>query len=717
MADMYKSCSSIGSLAISHTSFTGGKEAGVCQTSMVSDKGRKIQLLKMLCLTLVPTLGLWVFCAFQLTTEVNIRRNYEKSIESLTFSINVGKLIHHLQNERDLSILYLSAIGPETKSFLLQEYTITDEFIESLQMWPGNLDRYNRPAFRSKNKLIAHLGRHRQNLDGSTIDQEHVFYSSIIDIIVHWGYETISESKFAVIWKSFVAFQKITVAKENLGVERAFGTMFFASGGFENHKQYETYNINSFGFQENYVSARMYSPHVGHLDLHGIESFGINVSVTIRNFRKYVKEFGEEEQDPAKADIQKARWHYDNVTKYLDTLLSLQTTLGYICMSKLSTLAERAKTGVFINIFLLVFVLLSCSFLIFCVENQTSNIQKFAGILVDRTKELNVEKKKTDSLLYQMIPKSVAKKLKRNDDINAEYFKSVTVFFSDIEGFSYITRSLSPLRLVELLNVLYGAIDNLVDQKNLYKVETINDSYMIVSGLPKRNKDHHASEIADFAIALQKMMMMKTFYEFGRRHIQLKIGINSGSCMAGIVGSKLPRYCLFGDTINVASRMKSTGLRNQIHISHSTYTLLAKTGKYTILKRGIVNIKGKGEMPTYWLTDIVRSNSGSIDVDPNGSPVSNASFELICEMLQNRCALSRALGMNPVLPCKTMSLTDIGKYVNTENTNMASVSTSRSDETSPFNAFQTVMGRKKTEICIDEFEPEKDSTDTRSSVP
>lgn len=408
-----------------------------------------------------------------------------QSLESLTFSVDVGKLVHHLQNERDLSILFMSALGPDTRSFLFHEYSVTDSFIESLDMWPGNLDRFDRKEFRSKIDMLTHLARHRQNLEGSSIDQEYKFYSSIIDIVVLWGYQSINESKFAIIWKSFVAFQKITMAKENLGVERAFGTMFFSQGGFDTHEQFEIYNINSFGFQENYESARMYSSSVDYLESYQTNTFGVNTSRVINEFRYQIRTFGEEARDPSRIDLLKARWHYDNVTKYLDTLLNLQSTLGYICKANLTALLKRSKTDVIINSCLLVFVLVACSFVIFSIENLTSSIQRYAGILVDRTNELSVEKRRTDSLLYQMIPKSVAKKLKKNNSINAEYFNSVTVFFSDIEGFSLISLSLPPLRLVELLNCLYGAIDNLVDQRKLYKVETINDSYMIVSGTPR----------------------------------------------------------------------------------------------------------------------------------------------------------------------------------------------------------------------------------------
>ena len=107
---------------------------------------------------------------------------------------------------------------------------------------------------------------------------------------------------------------------------------------------------------------------------------------------------------------------------------------------------------------------------------------RYALVLVDKTKQLSKEKKRTDSLLYQLVPKQVADKLKTQKGVDAEYFKSVTILFSDICGFSQITLALEPMNIVKLLNALYEAIDELLEERNVYKVETINDSYMVVSG-------------------------------------------------------------------------------------------------------------------------------------------------------------------------------------------------------------------------------------------
>lgn len=131
-------------------------------------------------------------------------------------------------------------------------------------------------------------------------------------------------------------------------------------------------------------------------------------------------------------------------------------------------------------------------------------------------------------------------------------------------------------------------------------VETIGDAYLVVSGLPIRNSDH-ASQIASLAL-----MILHHINKLEIRHrpgelFQIRIGIHSGPIVAGCVGMKMPRYCLFGDTVNCASRMESTSEARKIHISNATYSLLSKTGNYICEERGMTFIKGKGEMRTYWL--------------------------------------------------------------------------------------------------------------------
>ena len=151
-----------------------------------------------------------------------------------------------------------------------------------------------------------------------------------------------------------------------------------------------------------------------------------------------------------------------------------------------------------------------------------------------------------------------------------------------------------------MLNDLYSLMDSIISNFDCYKVETIGDAYMVVSGLPIRNSNH-ASQIASLAL-----MILNRASKLEIRHrpgelFQVRIGIHSGQVVAGCVGLKMPRYCLFGDTVNCASRMESTSEPRRIHISLATYTLIKKAARYVCEERGLTFIKGKGEMRTFWL--------------------------------------------------------------------------------------------------------------------
>ncbi|KAK9883752.1 hypothetical protein WA026_001939 [Henosepilachna vigintioctopunctata] len=238
-------------------------------------------------------------------------------------------------------------------------------------------------------------------------------------------------------------------------------------------------------------------------------------------------------------------------------------------------------------------------------DNMLAIMEKYAynleGLVQERTNQLSEEKKKTDALLHRMLPKPVAEALKRGDQVEAEIFDCVTIYFSDIVGFTELSASSTPLQVIDLLNDLYTCFDSIISHYDVYKVETIGDAYMVVSGLPIRNGDRHAGEIASMALHLLSKIKKFKIKHMDGEVLQLRIGIHSGHCVAGVVGLKMPRYCLFGDTVNTASRMESSGEAFKIHISFATYLLLQRLGGYKCEERGVIPIKGKGEMRTFWL--------------------------------------------------------------------------------------------------------------------
>uniref|UniRef100_A0A8C1J9T0 Guanylate cyclase n=1 Tax=Cyprinus carpio TaxID=7962 RepID=A0A8C1J9T0_CYPCA len=233
------------------------------------------------------------------------------------------------------------------------------------------------------------------------------------------------------------------------------------------------------------------------------------------------------------------------------------------------------------------------------LEQYSSNLE---DLIRERTEELEVEKQRTEKLLAEMLPPSVAEALKTGASVEPEYFDQVTIYFSDIVGFTTISSLSDPIEVVDLLNDLYTLFDAVLGNHDVYKVETIGDAYMVASGLPKRNGNKHAAEIANMSLNI-----LSSVGTFKMRHmpdvpVRIRIGIHSGSCVAGVVGLTMPRYCLFGDTVNTASRMESTGLPYRIHVNISTVNILRSLNDgYQIEVRGKTELKGKGIEETYWL--------------------------------------------------------------------------------------------------------------------
>ncbi|XP_048576329.1 atrial natriuretic peptide receptor 1 isoform X2 [Nematostella vectensis] len=242
-------------------------------------------------------------------------------------------------------------------------------------------------------------------------------------------------------------------------------------------------------------------------------------------------------------------------------------------------------------------------------DNICYMMEKYADsleeLVMEKTGQLIEEKKKTDALLERMLPKPVTDQLKRGKSVEAESFHEVSIYFSDIVGFTELSAESSPLQVVSLLNDLYTLFDDIIREYDVYKVETIGDAYMVVSGLPIRNGNRHAGEIAKMALHLIEAVQTEFIVRYKPTYkLKLRVGIHSGPVVAGVVGNTMPRYCLFGDTVNTASRMESNGEALRIHISEDTKRILDQLGGFVVEGRGEVYLKGKGNMHTYWLVDI-----------------------------------------------------------------------------------------------------------------
>ena len=206
------------------------------------------------------------------------------------------------------------------------------------------------------------------------------------------------------------------------------------------------------------------------------------------------------------------------------------------------------------------------------------------------------EQGKSESLLLNILPSTIAKKLKEGEKNIADGFAEVTILFADIVGFTQLSEKTSPQELVSLLNDIFSRFDRLTDKHDLEKIKTIGDAYMVVGGLPMP-RGNSAEAIAE--MALDMLEEIARFNSENNLDFSIRIGINTGPVVAGVIGTKKFIYDLWGDAVNTASRMESHGIPDTIQVSEATYNILKD--KYLFEERGRILIKGKGEMNTYLL--------------------------------------------------------------------------------------------------------------------
>ncbi|MFS8118363.1 MAG: adenylate/guanylate cyclase domain-containing protein [Microcoleus sp.] len=236
--------------------------------------------------------------------------------------------------------------------------------------------------------------------------------------------------------------------------------------------------------------------------------------------------------------------------------------------------------------------------------SRSAQIEKLAGERVLQAEQLQtaylqleLEQAKSEQLLLNVLPAAIVLRLKDNEHNIAESFGEVTVMFADIVGFTELSSRISATAVVKVLNDIFSAFDHLADRHGLEKIKTIGDAYMVVGGLPTPREDH-AEAIANMAIdMLHETRLLSLDHA---EPFSIRIGISSGPVVAGVIGLKKFIYDLWGDTVNIASRMESHGITGCIQVTAETYEILKD--KYTFEKRGAIQVKGKGYMVTYLLT-------------------------------------------------------------------------------------------------------------------
>ncbi|MEM6503034.1 MAG: adenylate/guanylate cyclase domain-containing protein [Cyanobacteria bacterium P01_C01_bin.89] len=267
------------------------------------------------------------------------------------------------------------------------------------------------------------------------------------------------------------------------------------------------------------------------------------------------------------------------------------------------------------------------------IKGDSGEVIGLLGVIDDITlrkqaeEALQLEKERSEQLLLNILPQAIATQLKQSASLDnpaaenkpiASNYESVSILFADIVGFTGLSAQLTPIELVDWLNRLFSEFDRLAEQYNLEKIKTIGDAYMVAAGLPTPI-DEPAAAIANMALEMRDTIetLEPEFIAKFNRPLDIRIGINSGPVIAGVIGIKKFIYDLWGDTVNIASRMESHGEPGQIQVTEATYQEISE--QFHFKYRGEIDVKGRGQMKTYWLLER-RSPASFTEQHPSGTP-------------------------------------------------------------------------------------------------
>ncbi|XP_055587239.1 uncharacterized protein LOC129739750 isoform X2 [Uranotaenia lowii] len=557
-----------------------------------SRKGRRLFMCHMLAVVLIPILAVVLQNVIILQQQMVKYETTKRVDEEIRMTINITSMIRAVQTERKLLTYY--ALTRKNHSNVLAAMDETDRTLTRLL---GRRQEWNIEFDGTLNQTIAgDLSETRNLMLSSPSPVENISvsigpyfepYNNLNRHLINQISQSVGFSISGVVWRQLVVYKNAIESVENINIASILVLQFIKRGrlsldDFSQFVRRDTAAMDHLRSAENFMTNIMISKSSEFLVLKKWrQRVLVNSSI--------------DEQEDALVE------YYRAVNTFIEDMNELQAATQSAIIDTVDGEMRSAKLLQTVSIGLVLLILAISPLLVLMIKSSTNTIQDFSKLLVSRTLELRCEKGKADRLLYQMLPPIVVRHLKQQRQVPAETFDSVTIFFSDIVGFTNISAVSSAMEVVTMLNTLYRLFDSIILKYDVYKVETIGDAYMVVSGLPQRNGDKHAGEIGMMSLDLLCGVSGFIIPHMRNHTLEIRIGINSGPCVAGVVGTTMPRYCLFGDTINTASRMESTGEPMKIHVSENTKAILDKIGGFKIKLRGTIEVKGKGTMDTFWL--------------------------------------------------------------------------------------------------------------------
>ncbi|XP_043196647.1 uncharacterized protein LOC122367528 isoform X3 [Amphibalanus amphitrite] len=609
----------------------GAKVKGCCGLDPTTGRGKQIHLAQMLCLPFIPIMALIIQNAANMISVLQYQYEMQETISQVQISTGLGNVTEALQSERAEIAFFLFTNGSVIRRNLSEHFQYTNQLLDDLK-WPKF--RIGDQLFQNKILFRIRLDDFRDKItrfDTPSIDAGIQFYNRANYIFLDQLTREIKEKDASGVWRPLLAYKNLIRAIEHLGISMVFGEEYFGRGDLD-HNSYLSFVTNDALGQDFLNASKSFAYWIK--DRYQLLQYDYPWYSNITRRRKEIVT-----RVKIEPDFEKATEYFYAMLGYLDSLQKIQYEIRGKIEKTILSEVRASNSHVVIGIILLVVVLIISPVIIILVRKVTRTLQAFTETLQYKTYELRYEKKRSDMLLYQMLPPTVAQQLKQRKQVSAETYQSVTIYFSDIVGFTELASESTPMQVISLLNALYKMFDSRIELYDVYKIETIGDAYMVASGVPQRTQElrcddslerlifttpcykimghhrlgkDHAAEVASMALDLLHATENFVVPHMPGERLQIRIGIHTGPVVAGVVGTKMPRYTLFGETVNVASKMEATGQPFKIHITAATKEALDRAGGFIVKLRGEMEIRVKmadwgragsqtGAMETFWL--------------------------------------------------------------------------------------------------------------------
>ncbi|XP_042887708.1 uncharacterized protein LOC122263374 [Penaeus japonicus] len=508
-------------------------KTGICGLDPTTGKGKQIHLIQMLLLPFVPIMALIIQNSINMVSILEYQNDMQETIDQI--STGLGNVTEALQSERAEIAFYLFTNGSIIRRNLSEHFAYTNSLIENL-IWPSF--RIDDQLFQNKILFRIRLDDFRDKItkfDTPNIEAGIAFYNRANYIFLDQLTREIKEKDASGVWRPLLAYKNMIRAIEHLGISMVFGEQYFGRGDLD-QSSYIAFVTNDALGQDFLNASQNFAFWIGTRYQALQKDYPWYSNIT----RRRLEILGREKIQP---DFEKATEYFYAMLGYLDALQKVQyeirfvstegkpkfTSLWFILVfnaspfdavaTELETLnhtpldasvshldrktieqtivreVQASNSHVVIGIALLAVVLIISPVIIILVRMITRTLQAFSETLLHKTHELRFEKKRSDKLLYQMLPSSVAQQLRIHKTVAAETYSAITIYFSDIVGFSEMANQSTPMQVISLMNVLYKMFDSRIDCYDVYKIETIGDAYMVASGLHMREEGRPISRL------------------------------------------------------------------------------------------------------------------------------------------------------------------------------------------------------------------------------